>query len=107
MIATFTRLIKASLLPRSPARRTPGLKDLQPIRTALLQCIADCENVSTHRLRHKIEQAKSAQELWLLRNDAYQLISQQTSQAVAAERINALITHFEGWLETRQLVRIK
>ena len=107
MIATFTRLIKESLTQRSQGRRVPSLKDLQSIRTALLQCIEDCDNPSTQRLRHKIEQAKSAQELWLLRNDAYQLISQQTSQAVAAERINALITHFEGWLETRQLVRIK
>lgn len=107
MIAHFTRLIKASFLSHRQARRTPSLKDLQPIQTALLQCIADCDNVSTHRMRHKIEQAKSAQELWLLRNDAYQLISQHTSQAVAAERINALINHFEGWLEPRQLVRIK
>ncbi len=107
MIANFARFIKGSLKPRTPGRRPPSLKDLQSIQTALLQCITDCDNVPAQRLRHKIEQAKSAQELWLLRNDAYQLISQQTSQAVAAERINALITHFDGWLEPRQLVRIK
>ncbi len=107
MIANFARFIKGSLKPRAPGRRPPSLKDLQSIQTALLQCITDCHNVPAQRLRHKIEQAKSAQELWLLRNDAYQLISQQTSQAVAAERINALITHFDGWLEPRQLVRIK
>ena len=107
MIATLARFIKGSLKPRAPGRRTPGLKDLQSIRSALLQCITDCDNMPATRLRHKIGQAKSAQELWLLRNDAYQLISQQTSQAVAAERINALIAHFDGWLEPRQLVRIK
>ncbi len=107
MIATFARFIKGSLQSRTPGRRPPRLKDLQPIRSALLQCIIDCDNVPALRLRHKIGQAKTAQELWLLRNDAYQLISQQTSQTVAAERINALITHFDGWLEPRQLVRIK
>jgi hypothetical protein len=107
VIANFARFIKGSLKPRAPGRRPPSLKDLQSIQTALLQCITDCDNVPAQRLRHKIEQAKSAQELWLLRNDAYQLISQQTSQTVAAERINALITHFDGWLEPRQLVRIK
>lgn len=107
MIATFARFIKGSLQSRTPGRRAPRLKDLQPIRSALLQCILDCDNVPALRLRHKIGQAKTAQELWLLRNDAYQLISQQTSQTVAAERINALITHFDGWLEPRQLVRIK
>lgn len=43
----------------------------------------------------------------MLRNDAYQLISHQHSQNVAAERINALIAVFEGWVEPRQLVRIR
>lgn len=107
MIASFARFIKGSLKARTPGRSPLSPKDLQSIRLALLQCITDCDNVPAHRLRHKIGQAKSAQELWLLRNDAYQLISQQTSQAVAAERINALMTHFDGRLEPRQLVRIK
>ena len=64
-------------------------------------------DVHISRLRSKIDQARTAQELWMLRNDAFQIISQQHDQSVAAERINALITHFDGWLEPRQLVRIK
>jgi hypothetical protein len=43
----------------------------------------------------------------MLRNDAYQLISQQHNQTAAAARINDLISAFEGWLEPSQLVRIK
>ncbi|MBA4261830.1 MAG: hypothetical protein C0443_07360 [Comamonadaceae bacterium] len=74
---------------------------------ALLRCIDDCDSVSARRLNHQIIHAQTAQELWLLRNDAYQLISRQTSQAVAAERINALISSFQGWVEPSQLVRIK
>lgn len=92
---------------RKSASNKASLKDLQYIRTALLQCMDDCDSVQAQRLRHKITQAKTAQDLWMLRNDAYQLISQQTSQAVAAERINNLMSAFEGWLEPRQLVRIK
>jgi hypothetical protein len=107
LILTLTRLIKGKLAPRKTAGPAASLKDLQTIRTALLQCVNDCDNVQAHRLRTKITQAKTAQELWMLRNDAYQLISQQTSQAVAAERINNLISVFDGWLEPRQLVRIK
>ncbi len=108
MIATLTRFIRGTLKSRaSRRRRTPAVKDLHAIRMALLDCVHDCESVPAQRLRHKIVHAKSAQELWLLRNDAYQLISQQTSQRVAAERINALIQNFEGWLDPRQLARIQ
>lgn len=107
LIRTLTRLFKGNLAPRKPANATASLKDLPSIRTALLRCMDDCDSVQAQRLRHKIAQTKTAQELWMLRNDAYQLISQQTSQAIAAERINNLISVFEGWLEPRQLVRIK
>lgn len=107
MIPKLARLIKGKLVPHKAVRGTPSLKDIQVIRTALLQCMADCDGLPAHRLRHKIEHTNTAQDLWLLRNDAYQLISQQTSQAVAAERINALITVFDGWVDARQLVRIR
>lgn len=107
MISSLSRLFKDSLKPWSVGRKTPHLRDLQAIRVALLRCIEDCDSVSARRLNHKIINTRTVQELWLLRNDAYQLISQQHSQAVAAERINALISSFEGWVEPRHLTRIK
>jgi len=107
VIPIIARIFRGSLKPLAPGRKTPHLKDLQAIRVALLRCIEDCDSVPARRLSHKIIHAQSVQELWLLRNDAYQLISQQTSQTVAAERINELISFFEGWVEPRQLVRIK
>jgi uncharacterized protein (DUF2342 family) len=107
LIPTLARLFKGKMPPRKAAKSSPSLKDLQSIRSALLQCVADCDGASVQRLRHKIAHSQTAQDLWLLRNDAYQLISQQTSQTVAAERINALLAVFEGWVEARQLVRIR
>lgn len=106
MIPLLTSLIKGKIAPRKSGKSTPRLKDIQSIRSALLQCVADCDGTTVQRLRHKIEHAQNAQDLWLLRNDAYQLISQQTSQTVAAERINALLAVFDGWVDARQLVRI-
>ncbi|MFC3684231.1 hypothetical protein [Hydrogenophaga luteola] len=107
MIATLTRLFKGKAAPGKGAKAVPSLKDLQVIRSALLQTVADCDGISVHRLRHKIEQTQTVQDLWLLRNDAYQLISQATSQTIAAERINALLAVFEGWVDARQLGRIR
>lgn len=100
------RFLSAALEPRPAVRKTPRLKDIAPIRNHMLRTIEDCNSAQAHRLRMQIEGAGSPQELWLLRNDAFQLISQQHSQQVAAERINGLIQVFEGWLDPKQLVRI-
>lgn len=106
MISSLARILGVNMAPHQRPPRTASLKDLAKIRHQLMRSVADCSNQSAQRLRTKIDQARSAQELWLLRNDAYLLISQQHDQSVAAERINALIQCFEGWLEPKQLMRI-
>lgn len=106
LITALTRMIRVNLAPRQRARRKPSLKVLVQIRRQLARSIEDCTSESAQRLRKQIEQARTPQELWLLRNDAYQQISQQHNQSIAADRINRLIQHFDGWLDPKQLVRI-
>jgi hypothetical protein len=107
LITSIARWLGVGTDPRKRSPHKASLKDLAGIRTHLLQAIEDCLDQQALRLRKKIESARTPQELWMLRNDAFQLISQQHNQSVAAERINALIQIFEGWLEPKQLVRIK
>ncbi len=107
LITTIARIFRASLKPGFGKHRTPSLRDLAGIRQALLLSFEDCVEQPARRLRMKIENAKSASELWMLRNDIYQVISQRHDQAVAAERINELAQAFEGWLDPRQITRIK
>ncbi|MBA4266351.1 MAG: hypothetical protein C0453_14825, partial [Comamonadaceae bacterium] len=64
-------------------------------------------NLPAQRLRLKIENAKTPRELWMLRNDIYQVISQQHDQGTAADRINGLVRVFEGWLDPKQINHIK
>ena len=54
-----------------------------------------------------LTRCRTPQELWLLRNDAFQLIAQRHDQRTAAERIDALIQVFEGWLDPKQLARVR
>jgi hypothetical protein len=108
LIAALARLFRygqSSSQPRS--RKTPSIKELIAIRVALQACLLDCDSSATQRLNQKIDRTQTPQELWLLRNDAYQIISQRHDQTVAAERINALIVRFQGWVDSKQLVRIK
>jgi len=107
LITSLARIFGVHQAPHQRSPRSASLKDLAMIRNQLMRSIADCTTQAAQRLRSKIDQARTAQELWLLRNDAFQLISQQHNQSIAAERINALIQCFEGWLEPKQLVLIK
>lgn len=94
--------------PAQPPRRTPHLRDIVAIRQRLLGTIEDCVNsVPALRLRRQIEQARSPQELWLLRNDAFQIIAQRHSQHVATARIDDLRQLFEDWLDPKQIARIR
>jgi hypothetical protein len=107
VIQVIDRIFRVALQPHSTPRRTATLKDLQTIRSALMRCIDDCEGIQVERLRHQIDKARNVQELWMLRNDAYQLVSQQHNQSQAAERINRLLSVFEGWIAPSQLTRIR
>jgi hypothetical protein len=107
LIPIIARLFRGALLRHSLRRRQASLKDLAQIRGALLQCLDDCHSPAARRLQSKIAQARNPQELWMLRNDVYQVISQHHDQSVAAERINGILRVFEGWLDPKQIVRIK
>ena len=107
LIATLVRLLDAAQGIRPRSRKIPSLKELLAIRQALLDCVTDCDSLVAQRLRSKICQTQKPQDLWLLRNDAYQIISQRHNQTVAAERINALMAAFQGWVDAKQLARIK
>ena len=107
MIPAIARILQRSLAPKTASARTPSLRELHAIRQALLDCLDGCNDAPAQRLRRKIAQTQTPRELWMLRNDAYQLISQQHSQAAAAERINGILKVFEGWVDARLLVRIK
>ncbi|MBW8723242.1 MAG: hypothetical protein JF626_15720 [Polaromonas sp.] len=60
----------------------------------------------SQRVLYKISVAHTPSELWMLRSDLHQCISQAHTQSEAAERINSLIDVFAGWLPASQITRI-
>lgn len=107
MIPVIARMFKFAFKLRQRARKPVSSKELATIRKALLLSVEDCTSTGAARLRAKVGQAKTPQDLWMLRNDAYQLISQQHNQSVAAQRINNMIRFFEGRLDPKQIAKIK
>ncbi len=106
MIPAITRILRLAFGQKQAAPRKAGLQDLTRIRQALAASFEDCLGEAADRLRRRIELARTPQELWLLRNDAFQIIAHRHDQSVASERINGLLPAFEGWIDSRQIGRV-
>jgi hypothetical protein len=87
-------------------RSTTSRLPIEQIRESLQALLHDCKDMRSERVIYKINVAQTPSELWMLRSDLHQCISQAHTQTEAAERINSLIDVFEGWLPAGQLTRI-
>ena len=93
--------------PRFSNSKVDGKRlPIEHIRHAFHRALYDCKNMGAQRLIYKINVAPTPSDLWLLRSDVHQCIAQAHSQSEAAERINALIPAFDGWLPASQLKQI-
>ncbi|TNF51618.1 MAG: hypothetical protein EP308_12925 [Burkholderiales bacterium] len=91
----ISRLLR-SFRRRSSSKPAPArLADVQQARHHMLQSVHDCQDEAAARLRSRIGQARSHKELWMLRSEAYRVISLHHCQSVAVERIDLLMHVFE------------
>ena len=102
----ISRLLRSLRRPHPTARSTAQLTDLQGVRSAMLQAIADCTGLPVQRLQLKIHSARTHRDLWMLRSDAYGLIALSHCQSIAAERIGKLLHLFEGRVAPQELSRL-
>ncbi len=88
---------------RLSGQRRADSADLTRIRSAMLERVIDCELKTVRRIRMQLSGATSAVQLWLLRSEVYQAISEQFGQAEARARVESLRPLFQGFLPTKQL----
>ena len=79
---------------------------LTEVRQRLRAVLADCTAMDAQRIQFRVQAAMTAHDLWMLRSNLYECVAREHSQSEAARRINALLPCFDGWLPSRQLVRI-
>lgn len=84
----------------------PPVVLLDQMRLQLHAALHGCDGPATERVRWHIDQAYTPQDLWLLRGEIYQMVSDQFCQAEAVRRINALLPVFSGTVPGRMLARI-
>ena len=89
-------------LPFMTAARLP----VEQIKLKFRTLLKDCDDRNAQRVGYRVNGATSADELWQLRSELHQCISQLHSQSEAASRINSLLPCFEGWIPARQRVKI-
>ena len=63
----------------------------------------DCELRVGRRVRTQLDAASTVMQLWLLRSEIYQAVSDQFGQQEAMRRVKLLTPEFEGLLPERQL----
>ncbi len=76
------------------------------IRLETELCFQEIEGIAADRLRMRVRVSQSVQDLWMLRSDIHQLLSQHFNQSEASHRINVLLPCFAGWIPDKQLLRI-
>ncbi|MBP7453423.1 MAG: hypothetical protein KA914_11575 [Ottowia sp.] len=91
-----------AMVRRVRGQRVADSADLTRIRCAMLERVSDCELKTVRRVRMQLSGATSAVQLWLLRSEVYQAISEQFGQAEAAARIESLRPLFQGFLPAKQ-----
>ena len=79
---------------------------IDELRLQLHDALQRCEGPMCERLRWRIDEAHTAQHLWQLRGEIFQLVARQFCQEEAVRRINALLPAFAGWLPERMLTRV-
>ena len=89
-------------MPFMGDHRVPVDQIKQQVRALL----SDCSDKRAQRVGYRISGAMTADELWQIRSELHQCISQLHSQTEAARRINSLLPTFTGWVPARQLVKI-
>jgi hypothetical protein len=96
-----SRQMKTSLTQSSTTRT-----DVAQLRDRMESLLDDMQGHECERVRYRVKASRSAQDLWMIRSDLYQLIARQHSQSEASRRINTLLPMFEGWVPSQTLVRI-
>lgn len=95
-----------SWLHHESVLEAPPKPDVEPLRLQLHEALQQCEGPMCERMHWRIDAACTAQHLWLLRGEIFQLVSRQFCQQEAARRINSLLPAFSSRLPKRTLTRV-
>ncbi len=80
-----------------------GKLPIAQIKQRMTTALHDVTGIDAERLQFKIRAARSVNDLWMLRSDAYLVISMLHNQSEAAHRINSLLPCFNQWISSKQL----
>jgi hypothetical protein len=84
----------------------PPHAGVEAIRVGLLAALEDCSGFEVDRLRWRLHTAECAEELWLLRDALFQVVSSQHCQTMAVQRVNGLVPFFREVLPARLLTHV-
>lgn len=93
----WQRVLRAwwrKLTNRSDMQLPRPAGQIQSVREAFFVSLADLSPEYTFELRDRIERARSLRELWHLRADVFNILSQHRGQTFAYARLNSINANF-------------
>ncbi len=101
-LQALLRISKPALVDDAVCAPPLGLEEIRQRNLAMLD---DCVGPDASRMRQQLTLAPSAQALWMLRCDVYQVMAREHSEPEASRRIRALASSFAGWVPPTVLAR--
>jgi hypothetical protein len=94
-------------LPSCPVdwQLRPPEAGVEAVRRQLLAALDDCHGPECDQLRWRLHTAERAQELWLLRNQIFQVVATQHCLQQAHERVESLLAAFRSVLPAAMVGR--
>ena len=106
MTLVFNRLFKHTISRLRVPFMTTSQVPVEQIQLQFRALLKDCNDLNAQLVSYLVNGAVFAEELWQLRSELHQCISQRHSQREAADRINSLLPSFTGWIPAPQRVKI-
>ena len=106
MARVFNRLFNHTISQLRMRFMPASQVSVEKIQLQFRALLKDCDDLNAQRLSYRVNGAVTAQDLWQLRSELHQCISQRHSQREAADRINSLLPSFAGWIPAPQRVKI-
>ena len=106
MTLVFNRLLNHTISRLRMRFMTTSQAPVDQIQLQFRALLKDCDDLNAQRVSYRVNGAITAEDLWHLRSELYQCISQLHSQSEAAIRINSLLPSFAGWIPALQCIKI-
>jgi hypothetical protein len=102
MSSAFTPLVE-KVRSIFSGKRSTGERDLSRVRFVMLEQVLDCDRKTVRRVRRATESARTMVQLWLVRSEIFQAVSERFGQSEATRRVALIAPYFDTFPQSKRM----